>query len=103
MVCGEGRDSNSEEIARGALTKWMSWARRSRLEPFKRLAATLKEHFDDGVARGMLDGRSNAYASCRSNKITNKTGVFAFFSNKIGAFAFFTALSAPCTTWEKQT
>ena len=38
----------------------MSWARRSRLEPFKRLAATLKEHLG-GVVRGMLDGRSNAY------------------------------------------
>ncbi|SEF89345.1 transposase, partial [Thauera chlorobenzoica] len=44
----------------GALTKWMSWARRSRLEPFKRLAATLKEHLG-GVVHGMLDGRSNAY------------------------------------------
>ena len=38
----------------------MSWARRSRLEPFKRLAVTLKEHLG-GVVRGMLDGRSNAY------------------------------------------
>ena len=38
----------------------MSWARRSRLEPFKRLAATLKTHFD-AVVRGMLDHRSNAF------------------------------------------
>ena len=38
----------------------MSWARRSRLEPFKRLAQTLKNHLE-GVVRGMLDGRSNAY------------------------------------------
>lgn len=38
----------------------MSWARRSRLEPFKRLAATLKTHFDS-VVRGMLDHRSNAF------------------------------------------
>jgi transposase len=60
LVYSEARDSNSEAIALGALTKWMSWARRSRLEPFKRLAATLKEHLG-GVVRGMLDGRSNAY------------------------------------------
>lgn len=60
LVYREARDSNSEAIALGALTKWMSWARRSRLEPFKRLAATLKEHLG-GVVRGMLDGRSNAY------------------------------------------
>ena len=33
---------------------------RSRLAPFKRLALTLREHFD-GVVRGMLDGRNNAY------------------------------------------
>jgi transposase len=30
------------------------------LEPFKRLAKTLTERFD-GVVRGILDGRSNAY------------------------------------------
>jgi hypothetical protein len=30
------------------------------LEPFKKLAATLKERLD-GVVRGMLDNRSNAY------------------------------------------
>jgi transposase len=39
---------------------WLSWARRCRLEPFKRLAQTLAERFD-GVVRGMLDGRSNAF------------------------------------------
>jgi len=38
----------------------MSWAQRSRLAPFKRLASTLKAHLG-GVVRGMLDGRSNAY------------------------------------------
>ncbi len=60
LVYSEAGASNSEAIAQGALMKWMSWARRSRLEPFKRLAATLKEHLG-GVVRGMLDGRSNAY------------------------------------------
>jgi len=38
----------------------MSWARRSRLDAFKRLAMTLKSHFD-AVLRGMLDHRSNAF------------------------------------------
>lgn len=60
LVYSEARASNSEELAQGALKKWMSWARRSRLEPFKRLATTLKGHLR-GVVRGMLDGRSNAY------------------------------------------
>ena len=39
---------------------WLSWARRSRLEPFRKLAKTLSERFD-AVVRGMLDSRSNAY------------------------------------------
>ncbi|WP_161936850.1 transposase, partial [Tepidimonas taiwanensis] len=46
--------------AAAALRAWLSWARRCRLEPFKRLAKTLSERFD-AVVRGMLDGRSNAY------------------------------------------
>lgn len=52
--------SNSEEHARAVLGRWISWARRCRLEPFKRLAKTLSERID-GVIRGMLDGRSNAF------------------------------------------
>ena len=39
---------------------WISWARRSRLDAFKRLTNTLKTHFDS-VVRGMLDHRSNAF------------------------------------------
>ena len=52
--------SNDEALARRELTAWLSWARRCRLEPFKRLAQTLIERLD-GVVRGMLDGRSNAF------------------------------------------
>ena len=60
LVYREALASNCEDIALAALTKWMGWAKRSRLEPFKRLACTLKAHLG-GVVRGMLDGRSNAY------------------------------------------
>lgn len=52
--------SNDETLARAALTKWLSWAQRCRLESFTRLAKTLRERLD-GVLRGMLDGCSNAY------------------------------------------
>lgn len=52
--------SNSEDIAQEAMNKWLNCARRSRLEPFKRLAITVKAHLG-GLVRGMLDGRSNAY------------------------------------------
>lgn len=52
--------SNCPQKAGEALQRWISWARRCRLEPFKRLARTLTERFE-AVVRGMLDGRSNAY------------------------------------------
>lgn len=51
---------NDEALAKAELSSWLSWARRCRLEPFKKLANTLKERLS-GVVRGMLDNRSNAY------------------------------------------
>jgi transposase len=59
-VYAHARSHNSIEQAGADLGAWLSWARRSRLEPFKRLAATLKERFD-AVVRGMVDHRSNAF------------------------------------------
>ena len=59
-VYAVAQESNDEQSAHFALKRWLSWAKRSRLEPFKKLARTLSEKFD-GVVRGMLDGRSNAY------------------------------------------
>ncbi len=68
LVYSEATASNCETIAHGALAKWMSWARRSRLEPFKRLAATIKTHLG-GVVRGMLDRRSNAYVEAMNGLV----------------------------------
>jgi len=59
-VFAHAREHNQAEAASVELKSWLSWARRSRLEPFKRLAATLRTHFD-AVVRGMLDHRSNAF------------------------------------------
>jgi transposase len=59
-VFANARAHNQAELAGAELKAWLSWARRSRLEPFKRLATTLKDHFDS-VVRGMLDHRSNAF------------------------------------------
>lgn len=56
----QARAHNSLEQAGRDLRAWLSWARRCRLEPFKKLAATLKERFD-AVVRGMVDHRSNAF------------------------------------------
>jgi transposase len=52
--------ANCAAKAEQDLLGWISWARRCRLETFKRMANTLKERLA-GVVRGMLDGRSNAY------------------------------------------
>lgn len=59
-VFTHARNHNDAKQAAKDLKSWISWARHSRLEPFKRLGATLKKHFD-AVVRGMLDNRSNAY------------------------------------------
>jgi transposase len=56
-AAAQGHD---EQTARDHLQRWLSWATRSRLEPFKKLARTLKSHVQ-GVINGMLDKRSNAY------------------------------------------
>ena len=59
-VFARARSHNDAATASADLKRWVSWARRSRLAPFKRLATTLKQHFD-AVVRGMLDHRSNAF------------------------------------------
>jgi transposase len=59
-VYAQARAHNSAEHAAADLRGWLSWARRCRLDPFKKLAATIKARFD-AVVRGMTDHRSNAF------------------------------------------
>jgi transposase len=59
-VFAKARTHNQAPLAAADLNAWISWARRSRLDAFKSLAATLRTHFD-AVVRGMLDNRSNAF------------------------------------------
>ena len=47
----------SREVAEAELTRWYSWARRCRLEPFKRLALTIKAHWN-GILNA-FDSRLN--------------------------------------------
>lgn len=60
QVFARARSHNDATLATADLRCWISWARRSRLDSFKRLGKTLNEHFQ-GVVRGMLDHRSNAF------------------------------------------
>lgn len=59
-VYAQARTHNNPEQAAVDLRAWLSWARRCRLEPFKRLATTLAER-QEAVVRGMVDHRSNAF------------------------------------------
>ncbi len=59
-VYARARQHNCAAQAAEDLGRWVSWARRCRLEPFKKLAATIKGKFS-AVVRGMLDHRSNAF------------------------------------------
>ncbi|GIX25292.1 MAG: ISL3 family transposase ISMac21 [Caldimonas sp.] len=59
-VYAQARAHNSLDQASADLRGWLSWARRCRLDPFKKLATTIKDRFD-AVVRGMVDHRSNAF------------------------------------------
>jgi transposase len=50
------------------LQAWLSWARRCRLEPFKKLATTIRDRFD-AVVRGMTDHRSNAFVEAMNGQL----------------------------------
>ena len=51
-------DCRYEALARQKLDEWVRWARRSRLEPFKRVAATVRIHAD-GILAYVRSGLSN--------------------------------------------
>ena len=67
-VYARARQHNSAQQAAGDLAAWTSWARRCRLEPFKKLATTIKDRFD-AVVRGMLDHRSNAFVESMNGQL----------------------------------
>jgi transposase len=51
-------DCRYEALARHKLDEWVRWARRSRLDPFKRVAATIRDHAD-GILAYVRSGLSN--------------------------------------------
>jgi transposase len=59
-VYARAASSNNAQQATADLQAWLSWARRSRLEPFKQLAKTINERIA-AVVRGMTGNRSNAF------------------------------------------
>ena len=61
-------DSASIKKAETAFQDWYQWARRSRLEPFKTLAATLRKHLP-GILRFFLRGLTNSAVEGWNSKI----------------------------------
>ena len=67
-VYAQAAEHGNEDKAAQLLGRWISWARRCRLAPFKRLAGTLRDRMA-AVVRGMLDDRSNAYVEAMNGQL----------------------------------
>jgi transposase len=61
-------DRPDAATARQRLERWMGWARRSRLAPFKALAATLKKHLN-GIVHHFASGLSNGFVEAMNAQI----------------------------------
>jgi transposase len=59
---------NDAATAEKEINAWISWARRSRLAPFKRLGATLRKHFD-GIVEHFRCGLSNGFVEAMNGVI----------------------------------
>ncbi len=73
-------------VVRQKLGEWISWARRSRLKPFRRVAATLRKYFDGIVAiaaTGLSNGRTEGLNG-KIRTITRRAYGFHSSSSLIG-------------------
>jgi transposase len=71
-VFARAAQENCSAQAKADLLSLLIWARRSRMEPFKKLAATIKQRLE-GVVRGMLDNRRNAYVEAMNELLQQVT------------------------------
>lgn len=68
-----------------ALKQWISWARRSRIEPFKELGAKIKRH-EEYILNFIETGISNARVEANNNKISllvHRSFGFRNFNNMV--------------------
>jgi len=56
------------DSAKTLLLRWISWAMRCRLEPFKRLAVTMQKHLD-GILEHFRSGLNNGFAEAINGHI----------------------------------
>jgi transposase len=77
---------SDEFQVRHKLEEWISWARRSRLPPFKRVAATIRKHIEGIIAivtTGLSNGRTEALNG-KIRTITRRAFGFHHVSNLVG-------------------
>jgi transposase len=65
-------DRRQVNVARDKLQEWIGWAARSQLEPFKKVARTIKAHID-GILGYVATGLSNGFAEGMNGKIRTIT------------------------------
>ena len=65
-------DECDVDLARTKLAEWIGWATRSRLEPFKKLASTIKDHFE-GILAYIPERLSNGRTEGMNGKIRTIT------------------------------
>lgn len=74
-----------KDRAEEALKQWISWARRSRIEPFKELGAKIKRH-EEYILNFIETGISNARVEANNNKISllvHRSFGFRNFNNMV--------------------
>jgi transposase len=69
---GDILDNREPDVARVKLTEWIGWAQRSRLEPFKKLARTVKQHFE-GILAYIPERLNNGRTEGMNGKIRTIT------------------------------
>ena len=65
-------DGRQHNVARQRLLEWVAWATRSRLMPFKKLAATMMDHLE-GILAYVRTGMTNAAVEGMNGKIRTIT------------------------------
>lgn len=65
-------DGRQHNVARERLLEWAAWAKRSRLEPFKKLAKTMMTHLE-GILAYVRTGMTNAAVEGMNGKIRTIT------------------------------
>src|SRR5262249_16459936 len=65
-------DGRQVNVARDRLNDWIGWAARSRLEPFRKVAHTVKEHLE-GIVAYVAPGLSNGPAQGMNGKVRTIT------------------------------